>query len=375
MPRRTPVGLPAFAAVVALVGGGATAATAPAPADLAAVLRPVLSAHADVPALFGAVVDHGRVTAVGGVGVRQVGSAVRVTADDLVHLGSDTKAMTAVAIGRLVQAHQLDWTDTMASLFPDVRADMDPAMAAVTVGDLLRHAAGLPHDLPWGWFAGPSVPRQRLAAVRLALSAKPQVPVGQYSYSNVGYVLLGAILERKLGQPWERVVTDRLFTPLGMTSAGFGPPGSAGKVDQPWGHHLVDGRLTPTQTDNPPVMAPAGEVHCTMADWGRFVAQFCRPPADPAVPLVDPPTLTALTTPAAGGTYAGGWLVTARPWAGGRVLTHAGSNTTWYCVAWVAPGRSFAVLAAANAGTDDAAKACDDVAAALIRDHNAARRQ
>lgn len=48
------------------------------------------------------------------------------------------------------------------------------------------------------------------------------------------------------------------------------------------------------------------------------------------------------------------------------VLTHAGSNGMWYCVAWVAPERGFAVLSAVNIGGDDAAQACDDAAGAMI---------
>jgi hypothetical protein len=64
-----------------------------------------------------------------------------------------------------------------------------------------------------------------------------------------------------------------------------------------------------------------------------------------------------------------GWIVGERDWAGGRVLTHAGSNTMWYAVVWIAPARDFAVLVAANRGFDAGAQACDEVASALIRDH------
>jgi hypothetical protein len=56
-----------------------------------------------------------------------------------------------------------------------------------------------------------------------------------------------------------------------------------------------------------------------------------------------------------------------RAW-GGKVLTHSGSNTLWYCVAWLSPEKGFAVLAASNQGGDAAAKACDEVCAAAIRE-------
>ena len=70
-----------------------------------------------------------------------------------------------------------------------------------------------------------------------------------------------------------------------------------------------------------------------------------------------------------GSKYAMGWVVDQRPWAGGRVLTHNGSNTMWFCVTWIAPERDFAVLVTCNEGGDDAAKACDEASAALIQDH------
>ena len=63
------------------------------------------------------------------------------------------------------------------------------------------------------------------------------------------------------------------------------------------------------------------------------------------------------------------WIVTDRPWAGGRALTHSGSNTMWYCTVWIAPARDFAVLVTTNQGGDEAAKACDEASWALIQDH------
>jgi hypothetical protein len=60
-----------------------------------------------------------------------------------------------------------------------------------------------------------------------------------------------------------------------------------------------------------------------------------------------------------------GWKSATRPW-GGNVLTHAGSNTMWYCVAWLAPEKGFAVLAATNQGGDAAAKTCDEACARMI---------
>jgi hypothetical protein len=72
-------------------------------------------------------------------------------------------------------------------------------------------------------------------------------------------------------------------------------------------------------------------------------------------------------------TYAMGWMVTSRPWAArtpgasDRVLTHSGSNTMWYSTVWLA--NDFAVLVVCNQGGNNAAKACDETARALIEDY------
>jgi CubicO group peptidase (beta-lactamase class C family) len=74
-----------------------------------------------------------------------------------------------------------------------------------------------------------------------------------------------------------------------------------------------------------------------------------------------------LQTPSGEEGHALGWMVAERPWAGGPALGHAGSNTMWYSVVWMAPAKDFAVLAVSNQGGDGAVKACDEAAWALIR--------
>jgi hypothetical protein len=82
--------------------------------------------------------------------------------------------------------------------------------------------------------------------------------------------------------------------------------------------------------------------------------------------LLKPDIYRILQTPPFGGDYALGWVVVEREWGGGKVLTHAGSNTMNLAVAWVAPLRDFAVLVVTNQGGPAAVKACDEAASALI---------
>ena len=95
------------------------------------------------------------------------------------------------------------------------------------------------------------------------------------------------------------------------------------------------------------------------------------PPAFGTAPAVGPEvsaaTFKELIKPMPGQDYAAGWIVTERPWAGGRALTHAGSNTTWYCNVWIAPNKDFAVLIATNTGAKPVAEAADQGVGLLIK--------
>jgi hypothetical protein len=102
-----------------------------------------------------------------------------------------------------------------------------------------------------------------------------------------------------------------------------------------------------------------------VGDWAKFVIAHLQG-ARGESGLLKPETVETLHTPAFGGEYAAGWLVTERPWGGGQVLTHAGSNTMNFAVVWMAPIRNFAVLVATNQGGDVVPQACDEAAGMLI---------
>jgi CubicO group peptidase (beta-lactamase class C family) len=241
----------------------------------------------------------------------------------------------------------------------------------ITLAQLLQHRAGLPSQPPDAlWrelfhFAGTNGEARTEVAAALLGNAPEAQPGARFLYSNASYMLAGAISERIGGRPWEELVREHLFAPLGMTTAGFGPPGDEQTTTQPWGHRPGSKGAVPMFADNPPSLGPAGTVHMTLRDWAQFAVLHLGVVPDEGEPLLRPETLAALHTPPQGGDYAFGWRVCERPWAPGRILTHAGSNTMWYCVAWLAPEAKFAVLVTCNQGDTNAA--CDDVAAACMR--------
>lgn len=348
------------------VGGAANPAPAnPSPRDeaLAAAFE-----GSGAPALAGAVIGRDGLIWTAATGVRAAGGEDAVTDHDMWHLGSNTKAMTAMLYGRLVEDGLARWGATLPELFPDL--EVDPAWAETTVEDLMTHRAGLLDeavlDLPTR-SAGFSDPRpvdeQRTDLTRRALNQPPTGEPGVFAYGNLNYILVGAAIERITRTTWEQAMQAQLFQPLGITTAGFGPPVG----DQPRGHMNLGGPVPvqPDQpgSDNPPFLGPAGTAHMTLEDYGRFLVPFLTDGGG----VVTPGTIAHLTTPPEGGDYALGWgVATNSPLTGGPMLAHEGSNTMWHVTTIVAPARGMAVVGVSNDHTRGG-PATRRLAAALVR--------
>lgn len=324
----------------------------------------------DVPAISAAMVTRQGLSAVGVAGVRKRGTEVPATLDDLWHLGSDTKAMTAMLVARLVEQKRLKWETTVAEVFPELADKFHPDLLGVTLLHLLSHRAGLRPNLDLAKFRGDDVRSERLRAVREELAKAPAQAPGKYEYSNLGYIIVGAMVERTADKSWEDAIRAEVFVPLKMTSVGFGGTGTRGQIDQPWPHH-GDGKAMPENgpaMDNPPVMGPAGRVHCTIQDWAKFIQDQLRGArGEPA--LLSTASYQKLHAPPFGGEYALGWLVVKRNWAGGVALNHAGDNTMNFANVWIAPQRDFAILVCVNQSGDRGFQASDEVVGALIQLH------
>jgi CubicO group peptidase (beta-lactamase class C family) len=329
---------------------------AAAPADAAAKrtldeeLEAIRTEH-ELPALAAAAWRDGKLVEIGAVGLRKADDqATRVTAQDYWHLGSNTKAMTATLVAIFVDRGKLSWDDKLGTFFTKI----DPGYAKVTLDQLLRHEGGAPGEPPpelWKqlWADGDK-PAARAKFVQGILAKPPAQAPGAFAYSNAGYMIAGAVLERVAAKPWEQLMRDELFAKLDMKTCGFGAPGRKDVVDQPWGHDDGGTPIAPgPAADNPRGLGPAGTVHCSLEDYGKFLALVST--GKPA--LVSTEAMQHLVTAGSNG-YAGGWIVIATP--RGTVLTHNGSNTLWYAIAMVAiaakPEDRWTFVMATNRGSD-----------------------
>jgi CubicO group peptidase (beta-lactamase class C family) len=140
----------------------------------------------------------------------------RNSTETIFDIGSITKQFTAAAIMKLETQGKLSTEDRLAKYFDKVPADK----SAVTLHHLLTHTAGLDHAYGDDTDVAPRDETVTLILSKPLLSA----PGTKYRYSNPGFSLLAAIVEKVSGQPWERYLSETFFEPAGMLKTGYRLP-------------------------------------------------------------------------------------------------------------------------------------------------------
>jgi CubicO group peptidase (beta-lactamase class C family) len=329
----------------------------PLAAQAVADLSPTLDSarrQAAIPALVAVVVASDSVLARGVAGVRDVNADVPATLDDLWHIGSVTKSFTTTLAAKLEAEGAFSWDLRLGEVLPEARGtpfDTIPASA------LARHVSGMQPNPPIAWFdeaRSSELPltEQRRAVVARALAAGPRFPPGSdMGYSNLGYMALGLVLETVTGEPWQELVRSNVLDPLGLTSAGFGAPGSADadEVDQPRGHRRGRGGELASfpGLDNPAALGPAGTLHMSAGDLARYAREHLR--GERGIDgLLSAEAFRRLHEGGLGD-YAFGW-VDATDELGRRLIWHNGSNTAWYAYVGLIPEADRAFVIVANDG-------------------------
>jgi CubicO group peptidase (beta-lactamase class C family) len=174
-------------------------------------------------------------------GVADRNSGTRMTQDLRFNIASIGKAFTKTAIGQLIAAGTLKESDTIGALLPDYpNADAKPA----TVAQLLRFQVGVADFFGEAFAQAPKDRFQSNHDYYLFVAPRPLAfkPGERTEYCNGCYVVLGEIITKVTGVPYERYIQDHVFAPAGMRTAGFlafGDPNVAvgytrPSPDQPW---------------------------------------------------------------------------------------------------------------------------------------------
>jgi CubicO group peptidase (beta-lactamase class C family) len=361
--------LAACAVLAVACGDGSTGPiTRPPVPSLEETLRSYRNANG-LPAIAAAIIRSDSIEEVAAVGVRRLSTTDSVTVDDEFHIGSDTKAMVATVAGTLVEDGVLEWFHTPVHIFPDLADTIHTDLQSITLRDLLTHRAGLqPFTTGAEWNSVPAFPgtpvEQRRAFVAWFLSRPPWGTVGQYEYSNAGYSIAAAMLEEITQRAWNELLQERLFTPLGMTTAGFGWP-AFNDPNQPWGHWVVSGSLEPHPPDDAyqlgEFIGPAGDVHVSITDFARFVQMHLRGFRGQDG-ILKSETVQYLHDPV--GSYALGWGVYST--GGHSISSHNGSAGTFYATMAFSRSRDWGVVIATNAGGSNAQSVCSTLLSVFL---------
>jgi CubicO group peptidase (beta-lactamase class C family) len=228
--------------------------------ELGDLVRKHAERHAIPGATVGFVRDGVVTTAHHGVADVRTGEPVQVATRFAA--GSLTKTMVATVIARLAADGRLSLEDPVATHVPEVRADAWAGRARVR--DLLANRSGLPlrAALEFGFDRHPDEDDGALS--RLAADVAAAVPIGDFwSYSNIGWCLLGRVIETVTRQTWETAMGQFLFEPAGMSETTFRTrTSSAGEAT---GHSIEDGRARPVASRGVRAYGPAGTTVITTA--------------------------------------------------------------------------------------------------------------
>jgi len=172
----------------------------------------------NIPGLALVVQQDGKVVYSKGYGYANLEQAIPATAEQRFQIGSISKQFSAAAVMLLVEEGKMALDDKIGRHLGAVPPEWD----SITVRHILTHTSGLPRDLDPALEAvarvhGAYTTEQVLAILK---DYKPVTPPGaQYAYSNVGYQLMGVIIEKVTGSFYGDMIQNRIFKPLGMTTA------------------------------------------------------------------------------------------------------------------------------------------------------------
>lgn len=312
-------------------------------------------------------------------GERANGPADPVQPADAWHIGSNTKMLTALLYARLVEAGHARWGATLPELFPALAAEMDAGWREVRIEDLLSHRSGAAPNASMAWMLASRASKQPLQVQRAnlahtVLKAPPAGKHGEFTYSNLGYILAGAAIERLStdtpalkGKSYELLMREFVIAKAPSDAGlgfGFGPPpaGIEGHAPGLFGIGVrAQGRGA--GADNPAALGPAGTAHYSLRGHALLLLSFLDGPQ--ALPKAMRAKLLAPYPNDSSG-YGLGWGTAVRADAG-RVYMHAGSNTMWLSQVVLVPDHGAVIIVNTNQFGPKAEKAVRELTEDLVR--------
>jgi CubicO group peptidase (beta-lactamase class C family) len=191
--------------------------------SLAPFIEKVFTEYAKInhiPGLaYGIVVD-GKLAFTGSYGYSDINKKILVTPASVFRIASMSKSFTAMSILKLRDEGKIQLDDPAHLYIPELRGLKYPTTDAplITIRHLLTHGAGFPEDNPWGdrQLADSDKELSELIEKQISFSNPPGV---EYEYSNLGFAMLGRIITKVSGKPYQQYIKENIWLPLGMKSA------------------------------------------------------------------------------------------------------------------------------------------------------------
>ena len=226
-----------------------------------------------IPGMVWGIVIDGRLAHVKSAGIRDLASKTPVSADTVFRIASMTKSFTALAVLKLRDEGKLSVEDPVSKWIPEFAGMEMPTRdaAPIRIRHLLTHGAGFPEDNPWGDQQLGASDRDLTAWLKLGIPFST-APDTRYEYSNYGFGLLGRIVSKASGKPYDEYLRTQILAPLAMTASTFNPsdvpaPNRAvGYRRQPDGSYLEEAPLPHG------AFGAMGGLLTSATDLGKYVA-------------------------------------------------------------------------------------------------------
>src|SRR5688572_20099203 len=158
-----------------------------------------------------------------------------LTPETKYRISSITKMYTAVMIFQLVEEKKLRLTDTLDRFFPQI-----PNAARITIGHILAHRSGIHNLEPDGSWAKQHRTQAEVVA-RIAQGQPDFEPDAQHKYSNTGYVLLGYIVEKAGGKPYQEAFKERITSRIGLKNTYLGTGNTDSRNNEALSYRYIGG--------------------------------------------------------------------------------------------------------------------------------------
>jgi CubicO group peptidase (beta-lactamase class C family) len=308
-----------------------------------------------VPGANLAILAGGEVTEAA-YGVLNVRTGVEATTDSLFQIGSISKVWTATLIMQLVDEGLLDLDQPVVTYLPDFKVADPEVTRTVTTRHLLAHTSGIDGDHFLDTGRGDDCVEKYVAS---CAELKQNHPLGAtMSYCNSGYTVLGRILEVLRGQSWDAILRERLFTPLGLKTAGTLP-------EEALLHRAAAGHLTPPggELQVAPVWGifrsagPAGLIHATPREVLSFAelhladgvtSDGTRVISAGSAQLMRQPQIAVPDVYTLGSHWGLGWIL--MTWDGREVYGHDGGTIGQSAFLRIVPDAGIAICLLTNGG-------------------------